>query len=51
MATAGIKRKSRFEDDDSEVPQQKRLSLDISVAAAKAVEISRDLSSKVLNSN
>lgn len=44
--SVGQKRRSRF-DEEGEGPQPKKLSLDISAAAAKAAEISKQLSSKV----
>lgn len=48
MSITGAKRKSRFEDvvADSQ-PEQKKIAVDVSAAAARAAEISRELSSKV----
>lgn len=47
-STAGHKRRSRFEEEDeADQPQSKKPSLDVSAAAAKAAELSRELSSKI----
>eukprot|EP01031_Cornospumella_fuschlensis_P032163 gene32163-38903_t len=48
--TAGAKRKSRFETDEPapvDDPPAKKPALDISAAALRAAEISRELSSKI----
>lgn len=50
-ATVGTKRKSRFESGSvhyEEEPLQKKINIDISLAAAKAAEISKELTSKVV---
>lgn len=43
--TTGVKRKSRFGDSEQD---KKRLSIDVDAAAARAAEISKELTSKVL---
>lgn len=45
----GQKRKSRFDTDitDPVAPETKRLNLEVSVAAAKAADLSKDLAAKV----
>ena len=48
MSVVGTKRRSRFEDAaESQEPEQKKIAIDVSAAAARAAEISRELSSKV----
>lgn len=42
----GIKRRSRFDPVETE-PEQKKTSLDVNAAAARAAELSKELSSKV----
>lgn len=46
MSGVGEKRRSRFEDKVDE-PDQKRPAFDVSAVAARAAEMSRELSSKV----
>ncbi len=46
----GTKRRSRFEDVQSE-PEPKKVAIDVSAAAAKAAELSKELASKVRRSS
>ncbi len=54
---SGAKRKSRFENDASnsaaasELPDAKRVQLDISAAAAKAAELSKSIAARVSKFN
>jgi len=47
MSGVGEKRRSRFEDKVDSEPEPKRAAIDISAVAARAAEMSRELSSKV----
>lgn len=46
MSEVGEKRRSRFDRVDSE-PESKKVAIDVSAVAARAAEMSRELSSKV----
>jgi hypothetical protein len=47
MNVTGTKRRSRFEAVESEEPEPKKPAIDISAAAARAAELSREVASKV----
>jgi hypothetical protein len=47
MNVTGTKRRSRFEAVEVEEPELKRPAIDISAAAARAAELSKEVASKV----
>jgi hypothetical protein len=47
MNVTGTKRRSRFEAVETEEPELKKPAIDISAAAARAAELSREVASKV----